>query len=375
MKILIFNWRSIKDKFEGGAERATFEFAKSWIKKYDAEIFWISPPYDEKVKEETIEGVKFIYVGKPLTRNIFELLYLFPLFYINVIKTYLTRFKGKIDIVMDQVHGVPYLTPFYVKETKVIYIHEVAGNIWNIMYPFPINLLGRLLERLLFVPYRIKNIKFIANSPSTRTDLIDKVGINPNNIKIVNYGLSAPDQPDIKPKEEQLTVVYLNRIVKMKGIERGIKAFSKVVSQRPEAKLWIIGTGEPDFVSHLKNLVDELGIANSVEFLGFRDGKEKFDLLSRAHVLMNPSYLEGWGLVNLEANRMETPAVVFKVRGCVDSVADNLSGYICEDDNLDEMAEKLILAAENEQLRKTAFNHSLKYSWDKQGDIFYLNLK
>jgi glycosyltransferase involved in cell wall biosynthesis len=375
MKILILNWRSVKDKFEGGAERATFEFAKSWIEKHKAEVWWIAPPYNNDIKQETIDGVNFMYVGKPLTRNLLGLMYLFPLFYLSVIKAYFKEFRNKVEIVIDQVHGIPYLTPLYVKEKKIIYIHEVAGNIWNIMYPFPINLLGRLLERLLFVPYKIQNIKFIANSPSTKADLVDKVGIKESNIEIVNYGLSAPSEPDIKPKEDNLTVVYLNRIVKMKGIERGIKAFSKVVQKIPNARLWIIGTGEEVFISQLKNLVDELGIASSVDFLGFRDGKEKFDLLSRAHVLMNPSYLEGWGLVNLEANRMETPAVVFKVRGCVDSVNDGVSGYICEDDNLDEMAEKIIEASENKELRKTSFIHSQKYSWDKQGDIFYLNLK
>jgi len=34
MKILIINWRSLKDPLEGGAERATLEFAKRWVKKY-----------------------------------------------------------------------------------------------------------------------------------------------------------------------------------------------------------------------------------------------------------------------------------------------------------------------------------------------------
>ncbi|HEX9007683.1 MAG TPA: hypothetical protein VF837_00280, partial [Patescibacteria group bacterium] len=120
MKILILNWRSIKDPLQGGAELATFEFAKRWTRDYQAEITWLSPVYDKNIKEETIDGIKFKYIGSSLNRNLFTLVISFPIFYFLVFWTYLTKFKNHVDVVIDQVHGIPYLTPLYVKEKIIV---------------------------------------------------------------------------------------------------------------------------------------------------------------------------------------------------------------------------------------------------------------
>jgi len=374
MKIVIINWRSIHDPLEGGAERATFEFAKRWVADYGSDVIWISPRYENSPDQEVVDGVRFVYLGRPLNRKLSSLLVSFPLFYISVVIYYLKSLKGKIDVVIDQVHGLPYMTPLYVSEKKIIYIHEVAGSIWNIMYPIPISTIGRILERIFFLPYKLKNIKFIANSPSTFNDLISKLFINQKNICVVPYGVTAPSNESVSEKNKKFTVVFLNRVVKMKGIERGLKAFQKVVNQIPDAELHVIGRGEQSYIDYLKIMCKELKIENNVMFLGFIDGEEKFKLLSSAHVLMNPSHLEGWGLVNIEANRMGTPVVAFRVRGCVDSVVDNISGFLCDDDDIDSMSDNIIKAGNDVQLRKSAISYSNKFDWDLQAQSFFSEL-
>ncbi len=374
MRILILNWRSIKDPLEGGAERATFEFAKRWVKEFNAEVCWISPKYDVSTSEEIIDGVKFYYVGKPLTRNVFQLFYRFPLFYIGVVTKYFKSFRGNIDVVIDQVHGIPYLTPFYVKEKKIVYIHEVAGAIWKLMYPLPVVLLGRICENTMFLIYKILGIKFIANSPSTASDLVNKLGIKKEHITIVYYGVTAPLINVVPEKNKDFTIVYLNRIVKMKGIERGLKTFQLVKKSIPSARFQVVGRGEDSYITYLKQLCEDLGISDSVDFLGFLDGTEKFELLGKAHVLYNPSYLEGWGLVNIEANRMGTPVVAFKVKGCTDSVKDAVSGYLADDDNLDQVASNILRVKNNPDLCRTALEYSRQFDWDLQARTFYENL-
>ena len=372
MRILILNWRSIKDPMEGGAERATFEFAKRWVKNQNAKVTWLSPCYDSKIKNENIEGVDFEYIGLPLSRNIFWLLLVFPLFYFSVIIKYLSKYKGKVDVVIDQVHGIPYLTPLYVKEKIIVYIHEVAGEIWKIMYPFPIGYIGQIFEKIIFWIYKNSNTHFICNT-STQTDLINKLQIKPEFIEVINYGVSAPNTKlaELPVKEKDLTIVYLNRIVKMKGIERGFEVFSKVIKKYPQAKLWILGRGEEQYIAHLKNLSEELKIDNSIKFFGFISEQEKFDLLGKAHVLLNPSFLEGWGLVNIEANRMGTPAVVFDVQGCRDSINNGVNGYLSPDNDLDSMVKNIIKIYEENDLRKSSWEHSKNFDWDQLSETFY----
>jgi len=377
MRILIINWRSIKDPLEGGAERATFEFSKRWVKKHKCEVTWISPNYSSEIEEEVIEGVKFDYLGLPLTRNVIKLLFVFPFFYLKVFFRYLTKYRGKVDIVIDQVHGIPFLTPLYVKEKKVVYIHEVAGEIWKIMYPFPIRNIGYLIEEMLLKIYSFLKINFIVNSESTENDLLSKIGVSKKIIKIVYYGVTAPKTAvsDLPKKEKNLQIVYLNRIVKMKGIERGINVFKLVQKKIPEARLLIIGKGEDSYIKEIKQLIKELNLSKNITFEGFIDENKKFELLGKSHLIINPSYLEGFGLVNIEANRMGTPAMVFNVRGCRDSVKDGISGKISINDDFESMAENIIKYYNDETLRKSSWEYSNKFDWDIQAEVFFKELE
>ena len=56
--------------------------------------------------------------------------------------------------------------------------------------------------------------------------------------------------------------------------------------------------------------------------------KEKYDLLARAHILINPSIREGWGLVVIEAASVKTPTVGYNVPGLKDSIKDNETGLL-----------------------------------------------
>jgi len=373
MNILIINWRSIKDPLSGGAEIATFETAKIWTKKHGAKVFWISPKYKKEINNETIKDIKFIYLGMPFSKSLLSFTFQFLWFYLAVIFCYFQHFRGRVDVVIDQIHGIPYLAPLYVKETTVAFIHEIAGDIWDHQFPFPINFLGKTLEKVLLRFFYQKTI-FVARSWSTKTDLI-RLGLPSKNIKIVSSGVSMPLTNKIV-KEEQFTVIFLNRLVKMKGTERAIKVFDLLRKKLPEAKMWIVGQADKEYQKKLENLCQELKIKNSVIFFGFVPEEKKIDLLSRAHVLINTSYKEGFGMVNIEANRRGTPVVAFDVAGNRDSIKHGINGYLIENDNLNTMVKALLRVKEQkETLQKSAWNYSKNFKWEKRADEFLAILK
>ena len=109
MKILIINWRSISDPLKGGAEVVTFEHAKRWTSEHNAKVTWIAAKHNQNLNEETIEGVEFKYLGRELQRDkTLDMLISFPYFYYLVYKTYQNEFKGKIDLIIDETHGIPF---------------------------------------------------------------------------------------------------------------------------------------------------------------------------------------------------------------------------------------------------------------------------
>ena len=376
MKILIVSWRSLKDPNFGGAEIFTYENAKRWVSQHGAKVTWLAPKYNNSApKEEYTDGVHFRYIASPLTHNVLLLLFTYPVFYLSVFTTYFREFKNNIDIVIDQAHGIPYLTPLYVKEKVVLLAHEFAGNIWNKMYSFPVNMLGAFLERQLYKVYAAKNVPLVIVSESTKRDFL-KLGFKNEQIHIVKPGVTLTSLAVAGDKaENELNIMFLNRLVKMKGVERALEVFRLIKNSAPEAKLWIVGSGGEGYVSFLGKRCQELEIQDSVEFRGYVDEKTKRELLCKAHVLINTSYKEGWGLVNIEANACGTPVVAFDVEGNSDSVLDGVSGFLVKNGDYTAMKNKIIEAAKSTSLRSSALEYSKQFSWEKQAEKFFEVLK
>lgn len=368
-RILIINWRGLRDEKSGGAEFTTFNYSKRWVSKHHSQVIWVSPPPSEGLKSEIIEGVEFHYLGLPFKMNWYYLLFTFPLFYILVFWKYLLKYRHQIDIVIDQSHGIPYLTSLYSKKRVVLLIHEVAGQIWSEMYPKPISTIGALLERMFIPTY--KDLDCITVSESTKSDIV-RIGLKENKIKIIPSGILVNNFPQEFKKESNLTLVYLNRVVRMKRTELAIDVFEQINRLSPSSKLWIIGRGEEDYIQFLKEKCAQLGIEDKVTFWGFVDNSKKEELLSKSHVLINTSIKEGWGLVNIEANSQGTPAVAFDVPGNNESIIDGVNGFLVPEGDIKGMVQKILeLKTPNEKLYSTCVEHSKKYDWDTLSDLFY----
>src|ERR1035437_3814135 len=115
MNILILNWRDPKNPKSGGAEIVTLEHAKAWIAGGNA-VTWFTSEFKGSKREETVEGVKIVRRGNILTVFLYA-----PIFYLFL--------KQKFDLVVDEIHGIPFFTPLYVGKPKIAFIHEVAGEI------------------------------------------------------------------------------------------------------------------------------------------------------------------------------------------------------------------------------------------------------
>jgi len=366
VKILIINWRSISDPLKGGAEVVTFEHAKRWASEHNAKVTWIAAKHNQNLNEETIEGVEFKYLGRELQRDkTLDMLFSFPYFYYLVYKTYQNEFKGKIDLIIDETHGIPFLTPLYAREKIILYIHEVAGTIWDKMFPFPINSIGKFLEKLFLNSY--KKITTVTASQSTKLDLIN-LGFGNKNIFIVEHGISMKSLKTPKDKSSRFTILFLNRIVKMKGPERALSIFKKLKEEIKDAKMIMIGASEADYLKEIKNKAKELGIIKDIEFKGFVSEEEKIANLQSAHALINTSYKEGWGLVNLEANSQGTPAITFNVEGCRDSIKSGINGFISE---TEEDFVKNILKIKDNNLNQSSIDYANKFRWEEKSEEFY----
>lgn len=359
MKILILSWRDIKNPRAGGAEFITHQCAKYWVKRGN-KVTLFTTSFPNCKRNETIDGVEIIRKGLEINVAWWAFRY------------YRRYFRNKFDIIVDEINTVPFFTPLYVSEKKVVFIHQLAKEIWWYEANFPVNLVGYLSESTFLKLYR--KIPAITVSNSTENCLLN-LGFKDENIYIIPECIKHDFQESLISitKEKNPTIIYVGRIKKSKRVDHCIKAFINVKKELPSTKLWIVGDGEDKYIKYLKDNVLVNNLENEVIFFGRLNDYEKFELMRKAHLIIVASVREGWGLIVTEANSVGTPAVVYDVPGLRDSVEDKVTGLICEKNSIKNLASNIIRLLKDdtyrEELSKNALDWSKNFICEKTGKV------
>jgi len=359
MKILIFSWRGPNHPNAGGAEIVIQEYAKGWVKS-GHEVTLFTSFFKGAKKHEIVDGVEICRAGDQILGV-----------QVEGFLWYLFKNKSSFDLIIDNFHGLPFFTPLYIRRKKLAFIHEVTKDVWGLNpWPKPFNLipafLGPLTEPYIFKVLYHKT-PFLTVSESTRSDLLEW-GISGSGVTVINNGVNTTHMSSKLPKERKKIIVFLGALAKDKGIEDAIESFSLISKNLPDiCQFWIIGKGKPDYEKDLRKKVQEAGMTDEVKFWGYVSEDKKFELLQKAHILVNPSKREGWGLVVIEGGVVGVPTVGYDVPGLRDSIIDGKTGILCKA-SPNKLAESVVSLIQNTDkynfLSKEAALWSKKFSWE-----------
>ena len=106
---------------------------------------------------------------------------------------------------------------------------------------------------------------------------------------------------------------FLGRLHPIKKIENLLYGLNEVVKDSNGAaqscKLVVMGKGEAEYEQFLRSEVERLGLTESVKFIGFVSGREKYEALSELAALFVPSDFENFGMIVTEALSVGTPVM------------------------------------------------------------------
>ncbi|MBU0648131.1 glycosyltransferase [Patescibacteria group bacterium] len=359
MKILILSWRDIKHPWRGGSEVYLHELAKKFVKSGHEVTYFCSAHQGGSLPSENIDGINIVRRGNRGTVYIWAFLY------------YLTKFRHKFDIVIDQHNGIPFFSPIYISSIPVVCLsHHIHLWQWFKEIYFPFNYIGYFLEKHLFA-FCYKYNQFIAVSQSTKQDMIDLLGINTNQISIIHNAV-APYFQKTAPKTKHPSLIYVGRLKKYKRIDYLIRSLLRLIYKYPQLKLHIVGTGEEQ--KPLNDLVIRLGLVRHVEFHGYVSEELKVNLLSSSWLFVTPSSHEGWGLSVLEAAACGTTAVGSNIPGLRDCIQDQRTGLLFQPESIYDLSMCVDQILSNTGLRykleKEAVLHSINYKWSASARKF-----
>ena len=161
------------------------------------------------------------------------------------------------------------------------------------------------------------------------------------------------------PQEARL-LLYVGRAAFEKNIAFLIDMLPQVLAEHPTTRLII--TGEGPAYDSLVRRAQEVGVAESMLFLGYLDRNGPLQAAYRAaDVFVFASRTETQGLVLLEAMALGTPVVSTAMMGTLDILKEG-EGCLIAEDNHNDFATKVNRLLSNEVLRQQLAERAQTYA-------------
>ena len=178
------------------------------------------------------------------------------------------------------------------------------------------------------------------------------------------------------PEQEKIrnSVLFVGRLINLKGVYDLLKAFHLLKKSIPSAKLFIAGYGEEE--QGMRKMAKEMSIQD-VTFLGRQEKEEVARWMKKSEILVLPSYSEGFPLVIAEAMACGLPIVTTNVRGLPEIVKDGENGYLVEPGDCEALAKSMRLLLEDrkkrQEISKRNEREAERYSWKQVvKEIYFL---
>ncbi|MCS6827519.1 MAG: glycosyltransferase [Caldilinea sp.] len=215
-----------------------------------------------------------------------------------------------------------------------------------------LRLVGEIEEELL------RHAQFIvANSHATVRalrqvyNLTDKM----KQIDVIPYGIEAVEESETRPfpfhePPTKLTVLYVGRLEKRKGVADLFQAIPKVLRIVPHVEFIIAGADNSEadgfkrktglsYPAYFRKRYPEC--AASVQFLGEVSEERLQTLYQSCHLFVAPSLYESFGLIYLEAMNYAKPVIGCRAGGIPEVVDDGVTGRLVDPESPEQLAEAM----------------------------------
>ena len=169
---------------------------------------------------------------------------------------------------------------------------------------------GKMADMVVTVSYAMKDELIGLGFPK------EKIHVSYNGVDPQKYNPENVAQADIQRirakygiKDDEFMILFLGRLVGVKGVDKLIMAMPHILAKIPKARLVVVGVG--DLQEYLSNLARTIKLDHYIKFcFDFIPEEERILHYAACDIAVFPSFYEPFGIVALEAMSMEKPVVV-----------------------------------------------------------------
>jgi glycosyltransferase involved in cell wall biosynthesis len=201
---------------------------------------------------------------------------------------------------------------------------------------------ARGLQRFLLRPLLNRAARLVCVSQFEADFFTEHLGIDRDHFVVIPNGSQLPKLTTaVKPSDETL-IVSPGRLERYKGHQHAIAAFPKVLAQKPNARLRIVGTGP--YEAELRQLAAASGAGDRIEIGGIaaEDRQGMAALLSQASLVVLFSEYEAHPVAVMEALSLGCSVLVSDTSGLSELAAKGWVKAIAPNSTSDEIAAAML---------------------------------
>jgi glycosyltransferase involved in cell wall biosynthesis len=321
------------------------------------DVIAVSAEKERLRKFGNVNGVKVFDVA--LTREITPLKDLFAVYRLTkflkkerplIIHTHTPK-AGIIGMISGLLVGVP----IRLHTVAGLPLLEITGGKRKILN-FVERLTYKLATRVYPNSYELKKIVLDLNF--TKPEKLKVLGSGSSNGIDTEYFNPALYDEDYKILfREKLRIphndfvfIFVGRLVKEKGINELVSAFSNLQEKHPDISLLLVGPFEQDLDPLDEKTLKTINTHPKIRTTGYQVDVRPYFAVS--NVLTFPSYREGFPNVVMQAGAMALPAIVTNINGCNEIINEEENGLIIPVKDEIALNTAMALLKENPELNK-----------------------
>ncbi|OUN38699.1 hypothetical protein B5G28_08385 [Faecalibacterium sp. An77] len=248
------------------------------------------------------------------------------------------------------------------------------------------NMMCRVFDSLFLRSYLKKGTHFLVKSHLAKKFLCDK-GIKPENIKVVGVGIDVDALTNvteactsalyhsISNDISRLKMLYIGRIEPRRNVLFLLEVFARVLKRKPDARLYMIGTGEAKYMGEVKKKIRTLRLEQNLCWEERIEQRFLSDIYKAADVFLLTTEYEIFGMVLLEAMYYHCVVMTTHNGGAGVLIQDGENGFVLDMDNANRWAERISEISKDTdrmQMIKDAAHKTIAdhFTWDHLAGVF-----
>jgi len=279
---------------------------------------------------------------------IYELLFFLDIFKILKWSLKLRNF----DIIICHHNSVAWIA-YFVKifNKSAIFVYQNHSPMINSPHLFPrISYRLYMSVKILICKYIISKADYVVSvSNYARKELWECIGVssfvvyNKANLDRFRYRGYKDKKFEVKISTKSGPIIlYVGRLIPQKKVDLLIKAFKLVKMKTPNAKLFIVGSGDVGYSKKIKKMCEFC--SSSVIFLGYIPESKLPMYYCLCDVFATCSIWESFNLTAIEAQACGKPVVAFDIGPHREVIK---VGHLVEPMNMEEFTSKLLAALDS----------------------------